>query len=75
MISLISFISRNHKSLEIVKLLLKYKIAVRNGDFYAWRCLKALGINTNDGVVRISIVHYNTENEVERLTNALNEII
>ena len=71
----ISFISRNHKSLEIVKLLLKYKIAVRNGDFYAWRCLKALGINTNDGVVRISIVHYNTENEVERLTNALNEII
>ena len=71
----ISFVSRNHKSLEIVKLLLKYKIAVRNGDFYAWRCLKALGINTKDGVVRISIVHYNTENEVERLTNALNEII
>jgi len=50
-------------------------IAVGSGNFYARRCIEALGIDPDDGVVRISMVHYNTEDEVEELQNALNEIL
>lgn len=55
--------------------LAKRNIAVGSGDFYAPRCLKALGIHPSDGVVRVSMVHYNTEGEVEKLQNALEEIL
>jgi selenocysteine lyase/cysteine desulfurase len=47
------------------------KIAVRNGHFYALRCLEALGIeDPTDGVLRVSMVHYNTLDEVRRLVEA-----
>ena len=36
---------------------------------------EALGIDPNDGVVRVSMVHYNTEDEVDRLLNGLDEIL
>ena len=49
-------------------------IALRNDNFYAWRCLKALGIDTNDGVVRASMVHYNNLDDVEKLISALKKI-
>ena len=54
--------------------MIKNKIATRNDNFYAWRCLKALGIDTNDGVIRASMVHYNNLDDVEKLINALNKI-
>ena len=49
-------------------------IALRNDNFYAWRCLKALGIDVSDGVIRASMVHYNDLNDVEKLINALKKI-
>ena len=45
----ISFISNKKTSKEISKKLLLNKIATRNDNFYAWRCLKALGIDLDDG--------------------------
>ena len=53
---------------------MKNGIATRNDNFYAWRCLKALGIDTDDGVVRTSMVHYNTEEDVEKLIAALKNV-
>jgi len=50
-------------------------IACGAGDFYAPRVLKALGIDPADGVVRCSMVHYNTVAEVDRLIAALDEIL
>ena len=67
----ISFISKNHSSKKLSNFLISNKIATRNDNFYAWRCLKALGIDTNDGVVRISMTHYNTKKEVENIINCL----
>lgn len=68
----ISFTPGRMSSMDVVKKMVKKDIAVRNGDFYAVRCLEALGIqNTMDGIVRISMVHYNTEDEVSRLVKAL----
>ena len=50
------------------------KIATRNDNFYAWRCLKHMGIDTDDGVVRISMAHYNTLDETKKVIKALETI-
>jgi selenocysteine lyase/cysteine desulfurase len=50
------------------------KIAIRYGNMYSYRMCVALGIDTHDGVVRISMVHYNTMDEVERLIKAFDTI-
>jgi len=70
----ISFISNEKTSKEISKELLLNKIATRNDNFYAWRCLKYLGIDTNDGVIRLSMTHYNSNLDSERAINALEKI-
>ena len=67
----VSFTVKNKSSLSIAQEAGKNGIGIRNGDFYAWRCLKGLGIDTNDGVIRISMVHYNSVEEVEKLINFL----
>ena len=59
----------------IAKKLVEKNIATRNDNFYAWRCLKALGINTDDGVIRISLTHYNTIQEAEKIINTLDQIV
>jgi cysteine desulfurase family protein (TIGR01976 family) len=43
--------------------------AVWHGDYYAIEVMKQLGLT--DGAVRVGIVHYNTEDEVDRLLEAL----
>ncbi len=70
----ISFISNKKSSREISERLVKNKIATRNDNFYAWRCLKYLGIDTNDGVVRLSLTHYNTLNETLKVIDVLDQI-
>ena len=67
----VSFTVKNKSSLSIAQEAGKNGIGIRNGDFYAWRCLKGFGIDTNDGVIRISMVHYNSIEEVEKLINFL----
>jgi len=52
------------------------KIALANGHFYGYRCVEALGYeDVEDGVVRASMVHYNTLDEVDRLIVALEKAI
>ena len=60
---------------EISNKLVENKIATRNDNFYAWRCLNYLGIDTTDGVVRISMTHYNNIYETKRLIKVLNKIL
>ena len=70
----ISFTSTKLTSKEISQKLLNYNIATRNDNFYAWRCLKHLNIDINDGVVRLSMTHYNNLNDTEKLIDALKKI-
>tara|TARA_Y100001970_G_scaffold261626_1_gene344947 strand:+ start:1348 stop:2595 length:1248 start_codon:yes stop_codon:yes gene_type:complete len=70
----ISFISKNKSSMEVSKILVSANIATRNDNFYAWRCLDALGIDHDDGLVRLSLVHYNNKSDVNKLMNALEKI-
>ena len=51
--------------------LAKYGIMCDGGDFYAPRPLRALGANPEFGVLRVSFVHYTSEQDVARLIRAL----
>ena len=60
---------------EIARAVASHRVAIGAGDFYAARCIEALGLATQGGVVRASMVHYNTADEVQRLIRALDEAI
>jgi selenocysteine lyase/cysteine desulfurase len=46
-------------------------LAVRHGHMYAYRLCEALGIDVGEGVVRVSAVHYNSPEEIERTVATL----
>jgi cysteine desulfurase family protein (TIGR01976 family) len=50
-------------------------LCVGAGHFYGRRCVEALGIDPEIGVLRVSMVHYSTVPEVDRLTNALDALL
>jgi cysteine desulfurase family protein (TIGR01976 family) len=47
-------------------------IAVWHGNYYAVEVMRVLGLD--DGAVRVGIVHYNTEDEVDRLLEQLSAL-
>jgi cysteine desulfurase family protein (TIGR01976 family) len=73
----VSFAVEGRSSEEIAGALESRRIAVGWGDFYARRCVEALGLlkDGKDGVVRIGLAHYNTGEEVSNTIAALDEII
>jgi selenocysteine lyase/cysteine desulfurase len=71
----ISFVVEGRKSSEIPVLVDPHKIGIRYGDFYARQLITDLDLMENDGVIRVSMVHYNTLEEVDRLIRVLDEII
>lgn len=71
----ISFTVEGEKSSTIPMEVDKYNIAIRYGDFYARRLIESLGLLEQDGVVRVSMVHYNTVEEVKALIQFLDQII
>jgi len=50
-------------------------VAIRYGHMYAYRLCEALGIPMAPGVARVSLVHYNTSAEIDRLISALDEVL
>lgn len=67
----ISFKVDGRDSGEIARKIDDYNIAIRFGDFHARRLIEYLDLMDNGGVVRVSMVHYNTVGEVEALVEAL----
>ena len=53
------------------------QLGVRYGHCYAYTLVDTLKpkVDVNDGLVRISLVHYNTIEEVDRLTEVLDEAL
>lgn len=70
----IAFTVEDKIASEVVTLLEEKQLALRFGHFYAYRPMRDLGI-LEGGVVRASMVHYNSINEIERLVAALDEIL
>ena len=72
-VSTISFVVRDMPSEDVVRAVDRHGIGIRFGDFYAKRLIDALGLRQQGGVVRASMAHYNTLDEVDRLIRALDE--
>lgn len=60
---------------EIAAQLAGQKIGVGNGNCYAYRIMGALGIAPDEGVLRLSFVHYTRQEEINRLMEALDRIL
>lgn len=71
----ISFTVNNRKSSDIPLLVDPYNIGIRWGDFYARRLIDDLNLSDQDGIVRISMVHYNTMEEVTQLIDILDRVL
>jgi cysteine desulfurase family protein (TIGR01976 family) len=59
---------------KVTEELAKQDIGVRDGHMYSPRLMKRLGLASESGAVRASLVHYNTVEEVRRFGSALVEI-
>ena len=71
----VSFMVAGQMSESIVRHIDRFRIGIRFGDFYAKRLVESLGLHTQGGVVRVSIAHYNTLDEIDRLVQHLDEVI
>ena len=57
----------------VAEKLANHGIMAGGGDFYAVRPLKALGVDTKIGVLRLSFVHYTNTADIDKLLNALDQ--
>lgn len=74
-VATVSFAVEGRSSSEIPTALDPHGIGIRYGDFHARRLIAALGLAERQGVVRISMAHYNTEEEMARLLACLDRVL
>lgn len=67
----ISFKAAGRDSAAVVRAVDADDIGIRYGDFHSRRLVEALGLAPGNGVIRASMVHYNTLDEVDRLVDSL----
>ena len=70
-----SFTLAGHHPRAIAEHLGKRAIYAWDGDFYAWELIRAIGLDAGGGLLRIGLVHYNTLDEMDRLRDALLELV
>ena len=59
---------------EVAELLAERDLYVWDGDYYALEPIRALGLADSGGAVRAGFLHYTTEEEVDRLLEALTDL-
>jgi selenocysteine lyase/cysteine desulfurase len=64
-----------HPPLELATKLGERGFFTWDGNYYALNLTEQLGVERMGGFLRIGLVHYNTMKEVERLLEALREIV
>lgn len=70
----VSFVHATKSSQEIAEAVNREGIGIRHGNMYAYRLFEALGLDSDDGAVRISAVHYNTIEEIDRVVECLSRV-
>ncbi len=60
---------------EVARDLAAHGIMAGGGDFYAVRALRAMGVDPDHGVLRLSFVHYTSQAEMDQLLTALDEVL
>ena len=71
----IAFRPRRGTPAELEAKLIAQNICCGSGHFYAFRLMQALGLDPEEGVVRLSLVHYNDEADVTRILEALDTVL
>ena len=71
----VAFAVAGKRASEVPPRIDRARVGIRWGTFYAHRAIEALGLAEQDGVVRVSLAHYNTPSEVTRLIDALAEAL
>jgi selenocysteine lyase/cysteine desulfurase len=71
----ISFLHQSKSSREITAAVDRTDVAIRHGHMYAWHLCEAMDLDPEDGVVRVSLVHYNTLEEIDRLVEVFDQVI
>ena len=71
----VAFTVQNRLASELPPLLDPKGLAIRWGHFYAYRAIERMQLLQRDGVVRVSLVHYNRLDEVDRIVEALSAAI
>jgi cysteine desulfurase family protein (TIGR01976 family) len=66
-------LGRTHPA-EVVEKMSEAGFGIRDGHMYAPRLMRRLGLAIDRGAVRVSLVHYNTLDEVHRFGEALQKI-
>ena len=59
---------------EVAELLAEQDLYVWDGDYYALEPMRALGLEDSGGAVRAGFLHYTTDEEVDRLLEALGDL-
>lgn len=65
----------NRPALPVAAELAKHGIMAGGGDFYAVRALSALGVDPDQGVLRLSFTHYTRREEIDQLLDALDKVL
>ncbi|MFZ7089648.1 aminotransferase class V-fold PLP-dependent enzyme [Primorskyibacter sp. 2E233] len=68
-------VALNRGAEEVAGELAGHGIMAGGGDFYAVRALQAMGVDPQQGVLRLSFTHYTTEAEVSQLIDALDAVL
>lgn len=63
----ISFVVPGRSSRDLATRANRQGLAIRYGHFYSKRLVESIGLEADDGVVRVSMVHYTSPGEIERL--------
>ncbi|GGH20768.1 cysteine desulfurase [Alsobacter metallidurans] len=71
----IAFKVDGRRSDEVVRAVEADHIGIRFGDFHSRRLIERLNLQDDGGVVRVSMVHYNTLEEADRLIAALDKVL
>jgi selenocysteine lyase/cysteine desulfurase len=74
-VATISFTIENQDPEQVCKKLDEHGIAIRFGDFHARRLIESMGLLEANGTIRVSMTHYNTIEEVDKLITALNTVL
>ena len=70
----VSFVIDGSSSREVVEQVDPIGIGIRYGDFYSRKLVDDLELPNGDGVIRVSAVHYNTIQEIDRLIDVLENL-
>jgi cysteine desulfurase family protein (TIGR01976 family) len=71
----VAFATLRQAPLDLVPALAERGIMAGAGHFYAVRLLEAMGIDPDRGVLRLSFVHYTSRDDIERVIEALDELL